>query len=328
MSSGNAMPATCFGKIPSRGDFVKGTGQHQLITLLDRWVSRAMEELSEDSRWKIAYDSAGAVDFLFAGARSRISVVGHLRPSSDSSGRRFPLITAAMVERDDSLLFRCGPSALQQSFAALARIAERGVAGAEASQLLSELDAVNCTADFASAIGADPLGHFVRRTTLAGLADMLALGNGSEALRRIILALGLLLRPVLGQGSIQIDKDLVLPLPGEERQRHHVAGLWLYLASAFLRRTSVELQLLIERRADHPYLVLGFNGDSPSTLLSTLAPEIMSERRILLLDPEWIEQQAEITRDYGIAKLSSYLAQPAVTLEQAVTTFREVFLGE
>jgi type VI secretion system protein ImpM len=328
MSSENAMPATCFGKIPSRGDFVRGTGQHQLITLLDRWVSRAMELLSEDSRWKNAYDGACAIDFLFAGSNSRISVVGHLRPSSDSSGRRFPLITAAMVERDDSLMFRCGPNGLQQSYATLARIAESGTAGAEASQLLNDLDAVNCAADFDSAINADPLGYFVRQTTLNDLADMLALANGSEALRRIILALGLLLRPVLGQGVVQIDKDLVLPLPVEECHRHHVAGLWLYLISAFLRRTAVELQLLIERRAEHPYLIVGFNGDSPTTLLSTLTPEIMAERRLLLIDPEWIDQQAEITSDYGLAKLSAYLAQPAITLEQAVTTFREVFLGE
>jgi type VI secretion system protein ImpM len=327
MSGGNFVPATCFGKIPSRGDFVRGTGQYPLITLLDRWASRAMEMLSEDSRWKIAYDSASAVDFLFVGARSRISVVGHLRPSTDSSGRRFPLITAAMVERDDSLMFRCGPSGLQPSYATLARIAERGTAGAEAGLLLNELDTVNCAADFNNAISADPLGNFVRHTTLDRLADMLAL-NSSEALRRIILALGLLLRPVLGQGSVQIDKDLVLPLPAEERHRHRVAGLWLYLASAFLRRTAVELQLLIARRAQQPHFVLGFNGDSPLTLVSTLMPETMADRRILLTDPEWVDQQAEITRDYGLAKLSSYLAQPTITLEQAITTFREVFLGE
>ncbi|MDR2924965.1 MAG: type VI secretion system-associated protein TagF [Azoarcus sp.] len=328
MNSENAMPATCFGKIPSRGDFVRGTGQYQLITLLDRWVSRAMEALSEDSRWKIAYDGGSAVDFLFAGASRRISVVGHLRPSSDSSGRRFPLITAAMIERDDSLMFRCGPSGLQQSYAALARIAESGTAGAEASQLLGELDDVNCAADFNSAISTDPLGHFVRQTTLESLAEMLALNNGSEALRRIILAVGLLMCPVLGQGAVHIDKDLVLPLPAGDRYRHHVAGLWLYLTSAFLRRTTVELQVLIERRIEHPHLILGFNGDSPSPLLSTLTPEAMAEHRILLIDPEWIEEQTEITRDYGIAKLSSYLAQPAITLEQVVTTFREVFLGE
>jgi len=320
--------ATCFGKIPSRGDFVKGAGQHQLITLLDRWASRAMEAMSEDSRWKIAYDDANAVDFLFVGARSRISIVGHLRPSRDSSGRRFPLITAAMVERDDSLMFRCGPSGLRQSFAVLAGIAENGTTGAEASQLLSELESVDCAADFDRVMGADPLGHFVRDTTLDHLTGMLALGGGSEALRRIILALGLLLRPVIGHEEVEINKDLVLPLPADERYRHHVAGLWLYLISAFLRRTTVELQLLIERRTENPYLILGFNGDSPSTLRSALTPEAMTEQRILLIDPDWIDQQEEIIRDFGLSKLSSYLAQPAITLEQAVTTFREVFLGE
>ena len=78
MSTVIASPATCFGKIPSRGDFVKGAGQHQLISVLDRWVSQTMELLSEDPAWKTAYDGACPVDFAFIGARSRLSVVGHL----------------------------------------------------------------------------------------------------------------------------------------------------------------------------------------------------------------------------------------------------------
>lgn len=327
MSNANNSPATCFGKIPSRGDFVKGSGQHQLIQVLDRWVSQAMELLSEDSRWKIAYDGAGAFDFAFVGARSRLSVVGHLRPSSDSSGRRFPFITAAMVERDDSLMFRCAPAGLGHSFAALAGISDAGLKGADVGQLLGELDAVDCAGDFATAIQLDPLGNFVRRTTLNGLATMLAM-NGSEPLRRIILAIGLLMRPVLGQGAVNIEKDLVLPLPREERYRNLVAGLWLYLVSAFLRRTAVEMQVIIERTADSPRLVLGFNGASSATLLEALAPETTSGRNILLFDPEWIEEQAEIANDYGVAKLSAYLAQPAISLELAINTFREVFLGE
>lgn len=122
MSSIVNSSATCFGKIPSRGDFVKGAGQHPLITVLDRWASQGMERLSEDPRWKTAYDNACAVDFAFVGARSRLSVVGHLRPSLDSSGRRFPFIAAATIERDDALIFRCAPVGLSHSFGALASI--------------------------------------------------------------------------------------------------------------------------------------------------------------------------------------------------------------
>nr|MBL8411511.1 type VI secretion system-associated protein TagF [Dechloromonas sp.] len=327
MSQVIASPATCFGKIPSRGDFVKGTGQHQLISVLDRWVSQMMERLSEDPNWKAVYDDAGAVDFAFVGARSRISVVGHLRPSTDSSGRRFPFITAATIEREDALMFRCAPVGLGFSFAALARIAEAGGGGVEVPVLLSDLEAINCAADFETAVQTDPLGNFVRRTTLEMLADILGC-NGSGHLRRIILAIGILLRPVLGQGSVSIDKDLVLPLPGEERYRHPVAGLWLYLVSAFLRRTSVELQLLMERQSLSPKLVLGFNGAAPATLLAALSPHTCVDKVISLLDPEWIDDLPELSSDYGIAKLAAYLAQPATTLELAINTFREVFLGE
>lgn len=327
MSKPIASPATCFGKIPSRGDFVKGPGQYQLINVLDRWASLAMERLSEDPRWKIAYDSACAVDFAFLGARSRLAVVGHLRPSADSSGRRFPFIAAATVEREDSLMFRCAPVGLTHSFGSLARISESGVNGADASQLLAELDAVNCAGDFDTAIQTDPLGNFVRRTTLDSLSAMLGLPSG-DRIRRIILAIGLLMRPVLGQGAVAIDKDIVLPLPPDERQRNLVAGLWLYLVSAFLRKTTVELQVIVERRTDRPNLVLGFNGSSPNTLLTAVSPETASDKIISLLDPEWIDEHPDLTGDYGVAKLAAYLAQPATTLELAINTFREVFLGE
>ncbi|HLO63936.1 MAG TPA: type VI secretion system-associated protein TagF [Azonexus sp.] len=327
MTSIVSSPATCFGKIPSRGDFIKGAGQHQLITVLDRWVSQGMERLSEDPRWKIAYDEACAVDFAFVGARSRLSVVGHLRPSLDSSGRRFPFITAATIERDDALLFRCAPVGLGHSFGTLARISESGVRGGEVAELLAELDAINCADDFETALQSDPLGNFVRRNSLDTLAGMIG-ANSIDTVRRIILAIGLLMRPALGQGNVAIDKEILLPLPADERNRNLVAGLWLYLLTAFLRRTMVELQVVIERRADKPRLIIGFNGSSPDTLVAALSPESAAERGIPLIDPEWIEEQSEVTDDYGVAKLSSYLAQPHISLEQAITTFREVFLGE
>lgn len=327
MSTVIASQATCFGKIPSRGDFVKGAGQHQLISVLDRWVSQTMELLSEDPRWKSAYDSACAVDFAFIGARSRLSVVGHLRPSTDSSGRRFPFIAAATVERDDALMFRCAPVGLASSFGSLARISEAGVNGAEVGGLLAELDSINCAGDFETAVQTDPLGNFVRRNTLDSLAGLVGSPN-TESVRRIILAIGLLMRPILGQGTVSVEKDIVLPLPNEERNRNLVAGLWLYLVTAFLRKTSVELQVIIERRAGDPHLVLGFNGSSASTLLAALSPETAAERIISLVDPEWIDDQPDIVNDYGVAKLSSYLAQPNISLEHAINTFREVFLGE
>lgn len=318
--------ATCFGKIPSRGDFVKGSTQHQLISVLDRWVSQAMEMLSEDPRWKDAYDNGNAVDFVFVGARSRLSVVGHLRPSSDSSGRRFPFLTAAAVERDDALMFRCAPVGLGVTLGALSRVADAGAGGAEVASLMADLENIHCADEFAQALQSDPLGNFVRRGTVGSLAAMLSVAPGT--VRRIVLAIGLLMQPMLGQGRVAIDKDLLLPLPADDRNRNMVAGLWLYLVSAFLRRTTAELGLIIERHPLHARLLIGFNGSSPATLVAALGPDSIAEHLISLLDPDWVEDQAALDDDYGVSKLSSYLAQPDTSLEQVVNTFREVFLGE
>jgi type VI secretion system protein ImpM len=145
-----------------------------------------------------------------------VSVVGHLRPSVDASGRRFPFLAAAAVERDDTLMFRCAPCGLVEAWAQLAA-AGAAVAGAAPAAWQGELEAVDCGALFDAAIQGDPLGAFVRRSSLAALADLL--GTRPEAVARVILAIGLLMRPVLGQPSLGIDKDLILPLPAEPGRR-------------------------------------------------------------------------------------------------------------
>ena len=187
MSRGSAASATFFGKVPGRGDFVKGAGQHPLIGTLDAWVSGAMELLAEDPGWKAAYDAAGPIDFAFVGARSGVSVVGHLRPSVDASGRRFPFLAAAALERDDTLMFRCAPCGLVEAWGQLARCAGAAVAGAASAAWQGELEAVDCGVLFDTAIQGDPLGAFVRNSSLAALADLL--GARPEAVARVILAI-------------------------------------------------------------------------------------------------------------------------------------------
>ena len=327
MSRGSAAPATFFGKVPGRGDFVKGAGQHPLIATLDAWVSGAMELLAEDPGWKAAYDAACPVDFAFVGARSGVSVVGHLRPSVDASGRRFPFLAAAALERDDTLMFRCAPCGLIEAWGQLAHHAEAAVTGAAAPVWQGALEAVDCGALFDAAIQGDPLGAFVRRSSLAALADLL--GARPEAVARVILAIGLLMRPVLGQPTLGIDKDLILPLPAEPRAARQVAGLWLYLVSAFLRRTGLELQVLIPCGEGPAHLFIGFRGAAADTLRNALMPSAAAAAQaVSLVNPEWIDAQPALTHEPGVARLASYLARPGIGLELVVNSFREVFLGE
>ena len=61
-----------FGKLPSRGDFVRSAHHGALIEHLDRWQSQTMERLATDPRWKLRYDAAPTVQFAILGTASRV----------------------------------------------------------------------------------------------------------------------------------------------------------------------------------------------------------------------------------------------------------------
>ena len=52
-----------FGKLPSRGDFVRSAQHTSLVADLDQWQSRTLERLSTDTRWKLVYDAAPDLSF-------------------------------------------------------------------------------------------------------------------------------------------------------------------------------------------------------------------------------------------------------------------------
>lgn len=328
MNAATSSGASYFGKLPSRGDFVRGGHQVRLIGLLDQWTSGCMEALADNPRWKLLFDSAPALDFAFVAAQSHLTVIGHLKPSRDASGRRFPFLAAASIEFPAPLPLRCGPIGFSTLWDIFRRIVGQACATDMPNIVLCELAALDCKAAVEHRLAGDPLGQFARTTTLGELAAALGPTTSIHSVRRQILAIGLLMRPLLGGRELSIEKGLCLPLPTDAGHRSTVAALWLYLIAALLRDTRCELQLLLGRVDGNERLVIGFNGASPRALLGLLAPMSLKESVIVLDDPEWIEHHPDLVTDRGVARLSSYLAQPAITVQAALTTFCEVFLGE
>ena len=328
MAGPGVSAATYFGKVPSRGDFIKGGGHARLIHMLDAWVSCGMECMSEDPRWKIAYDNAPQLSFAFVGAHSPLAIAGHLRPSRDACNRRFPFLAAAAIDGGDRPLFQCAPLSFTRLWSRLRGVVDRACAADDPSVVLGEIADIDCGAEIRLGMAGDPLGHFTRTRTLHCLAELLASPLRPIDVRRIILAFGLLLRPLRGRGKLTIEKDLSVPLPADPAYRDLVAALWLDLVSGFVRDADSELQVLVGGIRGHERLVIGFNGASPHTLLNFLSPATVSDANIMLDDPEWVEDHHDFRHDHGVARLSSYLALPGITLEAVVLTFKEVFLGE
>ena len=336
MSQTATVPMAYFGKVPSRGDFVRSASQAPLTQKLDRWLTQGLELMSDDPRWKEIYDHAAPVNFAFLGVKSRALLAGHLIPSTDTSGRRFPFVAAgtldvgsAMGPNDAPLAFLArNPTVLTRLWARFEQAAQLAFGATEAGAMLGTLNQTHVDVDVQAHAYDPSLQDFLDLQTVGELESMLRQSGHSVNLRRTLLALGLLLQPVPTSGSSTLDKGISLPLPADPLYLPYVATLWVELVARFLTRGDFEVVLYVSTGGNTkaPMLQVGFSGGSPATLQAALDPHVGRTVFVDLSDAEWVESQTG--KDYGIKKLSSYLEQPQLSLRQALSTFGETFLGD
>jgi type VI secretion system protein ImpM len=328
MSLPNQSPLLYFGKLPSRGDFVRSNHGPALLQVLDRWLSGGMELISADARWKTLYDRAPPARFAFLGSRATRGLVGHWMVSQDASGRRFPFITAATFECSDPLAFLArAPMALARPWTLLQRSALQAHAAADATPVLAGWNDSTVTIEGDAAAYNTGYDDFCEMQTVGTLQSMLTSSGHAVNVRQLVLGLGLLLQPVLSSGEAQLELGLLLPLPAEPMYQPLVGALWLDLVAGFLGRAAFELCLFQQPGSDGapPTMTLGFEGNSPRSLHALLDPQRVAETYVDTRQAEWVE--ASIAQDYAVHKLSSYLQQDGLSLQQAGKTFKEAFLG-
>ena len=329
------LPVSYFGKLPTRGDFVRTSESHPLMGLLDRWAGQGVELLTQDPGWKQLYDEAQPMHFAFIGSRSRLGIGGHFLPSRDATDRRFPFLTATRLELSQPLGFiGRSPLALSRLWSTLARLSRQALAAADAGEPLRELaeSRIGMVADHA--VYDAPFHDFLDLQDMGSLQTLLReSGHPQLTLKWTLPALGLLLQPVLAGGVAQVDKGLSLPLPHDPLYRSLVAAFWLDLVASFLADADVELAILIKeatrngaRAPEGPRLVVGFHGADGRTLQAALDPQIAADRIIRIDDADWVESYIE--DDPALGRLVSYLERDELSMRTARTTFAETFLGK
>ncbi|WP_066098577.1 type VI secretion system-associated protein TagF [Xanthomonas massiliensis] len=312
-----------FGKVPSRGDFVRATDNHQLLAWLDRWAGAGVESLSRNPDWKRVYDEAPEVHYAFLGSRSRTVLCGHLVPSRDASQRRFPFLSAVRFEVAEPLRFiGLGPLAMAKAWSGLARQSRQAVAEEAALAALAETR-YSLSPDVAAYQAT--FNDFLEIQTLASLQGLLAdAGHAQASLRQVLPALGLLLQPLLTGGALAIDRALAFPLPRDPLYRPLVAAFWLELVAAFLVRGDFEMAVLL-RDARTPELLVGFGGADPAILHAALDPQQAGEFLIQAGQAEWVDDY--VAGDYALNRLSGLLERDDTSLKTARRLLGETFLG-
>lgn len=323
-----AQPLVYFGKLPTRGDFVRSHQSTALIHTLDRWLTAGVEALAADVRWKTLYDQAPPAHFMLMGTGSARGLAGHLTASNDSSGRRFPFITAIALDVPRPLpFFARSPLLLARVWTQLEGRAREAFGSVDADAALTALSQATIDTEVGTSAYDAAFADFLDMQTVGSLDAMLAASGHTVSLRQLMLGLGLLLGPVLSSGASRLEKGLALPLPADPLYRPLVASLWLDLVAGFLARADFELTLFLPRREDSgaPVLQLGLQGASPRMVHALLDPMLEQEVYVDAREADWVEDC--VAQDAGVHKLSSYLLQPGLTLMQASRTFKEVFLG-
>ncbi len=320
------LPISYFGKLPAQGDFVRAANNHRpLISILDRWVTEGLDLLAQDVAWKSLYDSAPGFHFAFMGSRHRSVIGGHLLPSVDASGRRFPFMAGVTFEVAKPLEFLArSPLAFTRMWSRLGRELPLAKQAGEPAPILNELSEHKADLTVSSDVLHHIFADFLQAQTIGSLQQMLNTAGHRVDVRRILLALGLLLCPVMSSGAPKMGKGLRLPLPSDPLYRHLVSAFWLDLIAEFLGGADFELMLL--QRGEHqPTMTLGFGGASARGLYGVIDPRIEEQDTIWLEDPRWVEQ--EVSASYALKKMSTYTSHPGLSLNTARATFREIFLG-
>ncbi len=315
-----------FGKLPSRGDFVKTSDQHALMDLLDRWTGQGLEMLSQAPDWKQSYDDASPLHFALVGSRSRQAIAGHLLPSTDAAGRRFPFLAATRLDVVAPLEFMArSPLVFTRLWASLARAGREATLAADASDTLRKLAETRIAVNTTAAGHDAPFFDFLDTQELGSAEEALrSAGHSRVVLRWLLPALGVMLQPASKGSAPHIDKSLSLPLPSDPLYRALFASFWLDLIAAFLTRADLEIAVLIQQGPD-PRLIVGFNGTDGNALHSALDAIAVREKSIDIDCPEWVEDVLE--EQPSLTRLSSYLEHDDLSLRSVREVFRSTFLG-
>jgi type VI secretion system protein ImpM len=315
-----------FGKVPGRGDFVKGGDSPALIKVLDDWLAQAMDLMSTDARWKLNYDAVAPLHFAFVGPRRRHAIAGHIVASGDQSQRRFPFLMTSSVEVPEPAVFvATAPLVFNRLWNRLATLSSNVVNAGDPTVPLQLAASEAIELDLRGAAYQASFDDFLELQTVGGLDMLLAEAGFRGSARQVLLALGMLLQPVLASSSSRLDKTLLLPLPKDPMYRNLVAAFWMHLITPFLARADFELALFLTIVREQPVLLVGFSGASPQTLHAIMDPQAARERQIAFEELDWVEEQAD--SDYGVKKLSTYLSQPSLSLKSALESVSAAFIG-
>lgn len=135
------MQLAYFGKLSSRGDFVRHNGSTPAVRALDAWIQNGLRTLGQriDGGLDGAFDNAGSSGFVLRHLDAPGPVLGTIRPSRDASGRTYPFFV--LLQLDDAGADRASSIRMAREHAVFFASSVRAVDAAVSGEMdTSDLD--------------------------------------------------------------------------------------------------------------------------------------------------------------------------------------------
>lgn len=311
------LPLVYFGKLPSRGDFVRSRHNASEIDTIDNWISGALESLVQTSH------PLPLIFFSHVDTVKNEVITGVIRHSTDSNNRIYPII--GMQVQYIEKIKNWTKYLPVKSLSVWETVDTALVQAQQAATDSGAIEQLNTTQLAIDDNAVTYYYDFINAKTLVDITSKIGI-NKNQLIEQII-ATGLLFLPTFSKGFIGLNKTLCWSLGNNKNTAINMATFWYDLIHGFYLPHEIKINTYFYQSSESYLLVVSFN--EPQTSVLGQLPQGTNntvDSWVIMDNSSWTQNYIE--EDIGLNRFYELLSQDHLYLYDIRQLFKQVFLAQ